>query len=82
MLQICCLSSAVQQHFQILPKEGNTVFLMKWAVLAPVIFIHYFQKNAVIVAVAQSSNRMYFHVKQNHVITKVMTSSHLQFSIF
>lgn len=31
MLQICCLSCAVQQLFQILPKEENIVFLMKWA---------------------------------------------------
>lgn len=68
MLQICRLSSAPQQHFQILPKEENTVFLMKrvkWLILALVVFIHCFHKYAVIVVVAQSPKTKYFHVKQN-----------------
>lgn len=39
VLQICCLCSAAQQHFQILPKEENTVFLMKRMILAPVFVV-------------------------------------------
>lgn len=46
------------------------------------IFIHYFEKYAVIVAVAQSSNRMHFHFKQNQYQSnnKQQTSVQLVFT--
>lgn len=86
VLQICRLSSAVQQHFQILPKEENTVFLMKGAkclVLAPAVFIHQFHKYSVIVVVAQSPIKKYFHVKQNqYQSNKEQRSSVQHVSVF
>lgn len=45
VLQICCLCSAAQEHFQILPKEENTVFLMKRMILAPVFVVFFFFLN-------------------------------------
>lgn len=59
VLQICCLCSAAQQHFQILPKEENTVFLMKRMILAPVFVVLFFlnpllRKYTMVVVVTKS----------------------------
>lgn len=45
------------------------------------IFIHYLHKNAVIVAVAQSSNRMYFHIKQTQYQSNNKQQSSAYFNI-